>query len=207
MAMSNPAPKRPKPKSPSKNEPKTPPPMPKQESIGGHSRFFWTVIWTVVSALVSGTISVVGLLVAVLTLLPRVNVIISDPVDPNYPFSSSVTVINDGYIPLNIVSPKFALKKIEQTTGQPIFGDPDYGSDLVPALWHARNLGPDNKFAIALNDVTEFSTLELKAADIAIVVDYQLPIVHIKRRAIFPFYAKRQTNGNFYWYPDAPPEN
>jgi hypothetical protein len=42
------------------------------------------------------------------------------------------------------------------------------------------------------------------SADIAIIVDYEIPLIHLTREKIFPLSAKRQSNGNFYWYARSP---
>lgn len=59
-------------------------------------------------------------------------------------------------------------------------------------------MGLDSIVTIAINDLFNFE--DIRGADIAIVVDYELPIVHIKREKLFPFVTHRQTDGNLHWY-------
>jgi len=61
-------------------------------------------------------------------------------------------------------------------------------------------MGLDDTFTIALNEVTQVRREDLEYADIAIVVDYEVPVIHLKREKVFPLIAHRQTDGKFYWY-------
>jgi len=33
----------------------------------------------------------------------------------------------------------------------------------------------------------------------AVIIDYEIPIIHMKREKIFPLLSKRRPNGTFYW--------
>jgi hypothetical protein len=139
--------------------------------------------------------------------LPRLTANVSDPVDPDNPFSASVTITNTGYVPLSSVKPWYGLKKM--TFGNPatptVFQSD--GSKVYPkfdnAKWHSSDLGLDDKFTFGLNDIWGKPSGFL-SADMAIVIEYRIPIIHWKREKVFPFTAERQTNGHFYWYAKAP---
>lgn len=107
-------------------------------------------------------------------------------------------------MPLTSVRPSFGLGKI--TFGNPNRPTTYEGSENYVALgakeWHPYDLGLDDKFAVALNDVWPVRS-DLLSADLAIIVDYRIPIIRWKRSKTFPYRAKRQTNGHFYWYPNA----
>jgi hypothetical protein len=162
---------------------------------------------TSLRAIVGWVAGILGLITGVVTLLPRVTAVVSDPVDPDNPFSASVTITNTGYVPLTSVKPWYGLKK---TT----FGNPamptvfqNDGSKVYPKLdnakWHPADLGLDDKFTFGLNDIWGKPSA-LLSADMAIVIEYQIPIIHWRREKTFPFTAERQTNGHFYWYAKAP---
>jgi hypothetical protein len=34
---------------------------------------------------------------------------------------------------------------------------------------------------------------------LAIIVDYRIPLIQLKREKIFPLISKKRTNGTFYW--------
>ena len=161
-------------------------------------------MFRIASWVISVIISVLSVLAALLSFLPRVGVILSDPADPNTPFSSSVTITNTGYIPLDAVVPFFAVGEIATTgaTHDPNF-TPNYkGARITRVDWgFPRDMAIDERFGFALNDIWDTAPRGLEYADIAIVVQYEIPIVHYKQEKIFPFIAQRQTNGNFYWYP------
>ena len=147
-------------------------------------------------------------------LLPRVTVTVSDPVDPNNPFSSSVTITNTGYIPLKSVRAGICFDEIQiLRDGGPIpmtvLGDCGKQTMLLEN-WAPHDLSLDDRFTVAINDAfgnpAEHES-SLASAQISILVPYQLPLLRIHRQKRFPLVAKRQSNGRFYWYADAPPAN
>jgi hypothetical protein len=153
-------------------------------------------------ALILGAATLIGGIAALATLLPRLTVVVSDPPDADDPFSSSVTVTNTGYIPLESVIPYFGLGQTG-TIGSPPENKnfhPTYLPRFARADWRPHYLWLDDKFTFALNDFWETHPRGLAYADIAIRVGYQVPLIHWKREKVFPMYAHKQTNGNFYWY-------
>jgi hypothetical protein len=148
-------------------------------------------------------IGIPGVLAALLTLLPRVTPTVSDPVDPDDPFSASVTITNTGLIPLREVDPGIGLGEFITKGGSP--HDPNFKPLYWPHYhnisWGIHDLGLDQKFTFALNDVWETQEKGgLDYADIAITVDYRIPVLRWKQEKIFPMIARKQTNGRFYWY-------
>ncbi len=157
---------------------------------------------------VLGISTLLGVPAAIMAFYPRINVNASDPVDPDNPFSASVTVTNTGFSPLDNVTPEIAMGKISVVrSGHPLDleGAPDFQTRFYRLGWGGQDLGLDDKFTFALNDAWTFPRDQLTAADIAIVIIYRVPIVHWKREKIFPMSARRQSNGNFYWYASARP--
>jgi hypothetical protein len=141
-------------------------------------------------------------------------VTISDPVNPDDPFSSSVTITNTGYLPLKFVVPKFCVKEI------------DYGPPVNPVVLRTESgacdmvfknsqtplrLGLDGQSTFLLNQLFE-GPKDLDRASIGIIVDYRIPIIHVQMEKNFPFVAERQTlsanqrqmNGKFFWHAQAP---
>lgn len=159
--------------------------------------------------IVLGIATLIGGFVAVLTLLQRVTATISDPVDSGNRFSSSITVANTGYIPLRLVEVLIAMRDISLVNASghtvSLLGSKDFGSQFRRLQWKQRDLGLDDRFTVPLNDVITGSSLSLLGADIAVIVVYKLPVVFMTRRKVFPIYARRQSNGNFYWYADVAP--
>jgi hypothetical protein len=160
-----------------------------------------TIILTVATLL--------GGVVAVVTLLPRVTSSVSDPPNIDDPFSSSVTITNTGYVPLQSVTANLAVGNITfSANGHPVtlLGDIDKQTWNMTS-WPAHNLGLDDRFTVALNDMFGGNRNSLLSAQVAIVVQYKLPWIHIHREKRFPLFAKRQSNGNFYWYSDTLPNS
>jgi len=156
--------------------------------------------------IISAMAALIGVIGALTTFLPRVTATVSDPVDPENPFSASVTITNTGSVPLSSVRVLYGLKKMT-------FGDPakpitmqNGGSGsyamLGNANWHPSDLGLDEKFTFGLNEIMGKQST-LASADIAIVIEYKTPIIPWRREKTFPLTAVRQSNGNFYWYAKA----
>ena len=106
----------------------------------------------------------------------------ADPVDQNMPFSSLITVTNTGFLPLNAVT---ATMGFHQLSGMgpknlTLVGDsgPEYGSRFSTNASQPHDLGLDDKFTFGLNEITSSGKENLRDADIAIVIDYEIPILH-----------------------------
>jgi hypothetical protein len=165
---------------------------------------------SIVGALL-GLATLVGVPAAVVAFWPRVTVTASDPVDPTQPFSSSMTITN-GLLPLDSVYPSIAVGDVGfMMNGKAIHikSTNPYGA-VLGHDWPQRDMGIDEKVTFALNDLPlppfYADQKELIDAKIAVVVNYKLPIVHVKLQKRFYFFARRQTNGNFYWYSDSNPK-
>jgi hypothetical protein len=151
--------------------------------------------------------TLIGGIAAVATFFPRITVLASDPVDPNDPFSSTVTVTNTGFLPLNSVGYAVALRYISFLPAASLRGNEDYSSLLIPDSGRGRDLGIDDKFSFPFNSVIDGSKDDLNNADFAILVHYELPILHWHRQKLFPLEVTRQSNGSFYWFAKPEPKH
>jgi hypothetical protein len=59
--------------------------------------------------------------------------------------------------------------------------------------------GLDDRFTFSLKDMFR----GMGIGDLAVVIDYEIPIIHLKRRKIFPILSRRRSNGTAYWAFDA----
>jgi hypothetical protein len=140
-------------------------------------------------------------LLGYLVLIPRITVSASEPVDSDDPFSSSITVTNTGYIPLRNVGFAVAFGEISVRSGAGIIGsDNQYSSLLIPDIGKGRDLGLDDKFQFPFNAVIDGDKESLRSANFAIVIHYEIPVIHLFREKLFPLEVREQNNGNFYWY-------
>lgn len=157
--------------------------------------------------LIEAGILAIATLLGYAILIPRMSVTVSDPPDPNDPFSSSVTVTNTGFLTLDSVLYCVAINKIEQS-GISLDGG-SYSGVLMPdeSFHHPQNLESDNPISFPLNEVLVADKGSLTGADIGILIEYQIPIIHWERYKLFPVALKKQSNGNFYWYAKAPPQD
>ena len=92
---------------------------------------------------------------------------------------------------------------IPSNAGVGLEGAPDYATRFNRIEWTPRTLDPDDKSTIALNQIFHLCREGVASADVAIVVEYELPLIHLKVERLYPFAIKSQTNGNFYWYSDS----
>jgi hypothetical protein len=122
--------------------------------------------------------TLIGCIASIVIFYPRITVTISDPVDLDEPFSSSVTITNSGYLPLRSVIPAFGLKEITFENRGPVIGEGEYGAPLWRGdLWYPRDLAPNASFMFALNDAistkgnpSRSNTALMKSANISIYV-------------------------------------
>jgi hypothetical protein len=154
-------------------------------------------------AVVLFLIGVPGVLAALLSLLPRVTVALSDPVDLEEPFSSSVTITNTGFIPLDNPNPCLAIGQVAGRYKQPNLNwIPNYETRFCRSDWTPPpRLAVDDRITFALNDFSHSAEPNgIRYADIAIVIQYEIPLIHLRREKVFPFVTHRQSNGHLYWY-------
>jgi hypothetical protein len=172
--------------------PETPPKKEEQKPLG-------TKLRKILGVAISGLVTLVGLVVALLTLLPRPAVTPSDPVDPDNPLSASFTIANNNFIPLRRVSASLGIGEI-QPVGKPLDPVVEYAEQgtLTPDAWIDHTLEMDDHYTITPYDVIH-ATGDREAA-IEIVVSYNPWIMPFRRKRIFRFATHRQTNGKLYWY-------
>jgi hypothetical protein len=157
-------------------------------------------------AAISGLIALVGVVAAVVTLLPRVTVTVSNPTVASDPFSSSVTIANTGYIPLNSV--KLGFSPIDISRGSfGIHGESDGSTVLWYRPWGDHDLGLDDKFTVGLNDLlyTSSDSRPFSKVSVILIVDYEIPIIHWRREKRFPMTAKSQRDGSVLWFANEKP--
>lgn len=155
-------------------------------------------IWSVGAIL----IGIPGVLTALLALLPRMTPTVSDPVDPKDPFSSSVTITNTGLVPIFRATPFVRVVSVVTTENKELRGSSEgQGTLISESDWpHERTIGLDDRISFSLNEVIDLPADQLYSADLAVVLQYQVPLIHWHRYKQFPIHTRKQTNGQFYWY-------
>jgi hypothetical protein len=115
----------------------------------GFRNFFQnSPIWIYVSA--------IAVVLTFTVLIPRLTPTVSDPKDPERPFSASVTITNSGLLPLNHVSASIAVREIRGNGSVPFVNferRSDYSSQVGNTQWFPHRLWPDDRFTVALNEV------------------------------------------------------
>jgi hypothetical protein len=178
------------------------PPKQEKQRQKAHNGVPKSLLGTMV-AVILGVLTFIG---GLAVLWPRVGVTVSDPVDTNDPFSASATVSNTGFLPLHDVNAWFGLVRIVGgVNGATYEGAANYGTRIQPkALEEKHTLTMDDKFTFALNDIISFCKCSGESADIAVIVEYHIPIIGLRLEKIFPYYLRKQ-GGNYYWYAKTPP--
>jgi hypothetical protein len=163
---------------------------PDEKEQGSESKKRLLLLW--------GVLLAVGTLLGYSVLIPRIVPSVSDPVDPNDPFSCSVTITNSGFLTLDAASLAISPRVIEAESGQRI--EAPEGGGVMRPTWGPQDLASDHSFTVAPNDLFVLGRNNLAFAQVEIVVNYEYPVIHWKMQERFPFYAKKQSNGRFYWY-------
>jgi hypothetical protein len=156
--------------------------------------------------LVGFLLAVLGAAAAVLAFLPRVLPSISEPTIQGQPFSASVTITNTGSIPLQNVSVGLGINEIcpaNSPCNSSEFPTPgaNHSGNLVQRVGRKpRDLGIDERFTFPLNEIIDTQNSATDYANIAIVVDYEIPIIKWKREKIYPLYTRKDNNGHIHWF-------
>jgi hypothetical protein len=158
-------------------------------------------VWAIVSA----AATLLGVLAAAVTFLPRLTVTISDPPDLENAFSALVTVTNSGSVPLDSVATIMGVGEI-CTQGAPCsapdFPDPMrvYKTRFQRTQMIPRHMALDDHFTLALDDIARAADEGgLVYADVAVVVEYRVPYIPWKSEKTFPLYTRKASNGKLYW--------
>ena len=136
----------------------------------------------IVLATIGAAATLIGVVAALLTLLPRVTATIADPVDPKNPFSSSVTITNTGYLPLNSITCFVRIEELRYgNLAHPIIlksADDDYGVSIKNTEQDPVHLGLDDRFTFEIHDALSVAPPLLSRANIAIAIRYKTPSSH-----------------------------
>ena len=157
-----------------------------------------------------GFLAIFGLIasfIALLALIPRPLVSASDPLVQKDPFSSTITVSNNGFVPLDNVGYGIAIRAISTSYEGGISGAPDYSSLLYPDSGRGRHLGLDDKYQFPFNTVLDGDAETLLKGDFAILVYYEVPIVHWHGHKLFPLKVVKQEDGSFHWFAEPEPKH
>jgi hypothetical protein len=124
-----------------------------------------------------------------------------------YPLSSAITATNAGLIPLDDVTISVGLnlictKGISPGCDPPLFPDPNrYKSNHFTLALKAlgkRNLGIGEKLSFPIYPAISIGAPDPNVyVDMAIVIDYEVPVIHWKRHMVYPIYTGRF--GEWLW--------
>ena len=158
-----------------------------------------------------GLVPTVATLLGYVVLIPHVTPTISDPTDSDNPFSSSLTITNNSVYPLDSVGVFIKLGTVcahgSSCPEKTHFPNPhrydgrEAYNNFRRSDWSEHYLAIDDRFTVALNDVfdqTPNQTTEY--ADFAVVIRYEIPVIHWKVEKMYPCYTRTQSNGKLYWY-------
>jgi hypothetical protein len=168
-------------------------------------------VLSLLSSHVSFWISAVSLFLALFTFWPRVDASVSNPREPGNASTSSIEAKNIGLIPLMAVTIRWGFKQSctrgTQWCTPPLIPRPDrYKDGLFTMGLRAlgtRDLGIDQHFSYPIDNIYRlepskaYPDLTEQYIDAAIVIDYEVPLIHWHRTKVFPMYTGR--HGEWEW--------
>ena len=161
-----------------------------------------TIAKRITDPILSG-LAVLGGIVSLLTLWPRTTVTIE--FDTKDPLSSSFLVSNDGFLPVYSVTTSCLLGEVLGEPTQPsqsqIEGTEILGTELLNSDPPPVTLSPGAKETVPFsNCITTASGAKIGFAHVGLRVSYRPLLWPTKRSFAQQFYARRTSEGNFYWY-------
>jgi hypothetical protein len=164
-----------------------------------------TISWVIVAV---GT--VLGVIVGVLSFVPRVTIVPAGMSDPDNPYSVAFNITNSSpmLITLNDVNVRVSLGQVinELVPFKPIKKFIDTNSGMTMADWHGHKLTVDQTYTVTLEHmfgvgkVPPYNPTRLSGADLAIVVEYRPWILPWHRTQIQRFVTDKNSDGKLYWY-------
>jgi hypothetical protein len=176
------------------------PPRPEKQKQRGAENQSGTSLRKIAIGAASAMLALLGGVVAVLTLLPRISVTAGDPIDPNDTLSAPFTISNNNFIQLREVSAILWINEI-QPLGVPL--DKNIPADapgggLFLDDWGGHTLNMDDKYTISPSDAIHAITP--REAAISIGVSYRPWILPWRLGRRFRFQTHRMPNGVLTWY-------
>ncbi len=153
------------------------------------------VVGTVVTLLATS----LGFMTGYLSLVPRISVWQTQPLNPADPFSTPFIVSNDGPLGINLVKFSCLLLNVE-TANRNRFINVRLSSESLTVI----GMEPGEKAtvpcifrqSIGLSDSDTIQT-----ADVVIIVEFRPDFVLWRRTRRLRFVTLRSSDGNLYWYP------
>jgi hypothetical protein len=152
------------------------------------------ITWKLIVGTVSGVGLLLGLVTAILSLLPRLSVSNLESLDPDDPFSTPFVVSNDGVLGINDVVLSCILVRLESATQHwAVEGFRSVG--YAPTI---PRLDPGEQGTAPCNPAVG---LKASAADIEVVVSYRPDYVPWKKERPFRFVTVSSKDGKLHWIP------
>jgi hypothetical protein len=156
----------------------------------------------------SGAATLLGVFVAALSVLPRISISASNPVDPVDPFSASFPIANNGLIPIRDVRARIRLGRVLTGGYSPIPGfvsNYEGRGGFRRPEWEIHYLRKNEKLTITTAGLFTLGPgPSLGDDDIAIAVSFRPLLLPFQREKVFRFIVRQRTDGNFYWYSGIP---
>lgn len=133
------------------------------------------------------------------TFYPRISVKPSDSLDPNNALKTPFIITNDSFMPISNVRYSCAIKDVKTKDWPGVIGEPDYSSRLVSSNLVAARMGIGESDS-AICPLAGFNLhSDIVSADIAVVVQYSVPVLPINLEKIVPFTTLRDSQGRLRW--------
>jgi hypothetical protein len=155
-----------------------------------------------IGAGILGLCTIVGTLVGLVVLLPRMTVDSDKLVDPLNAPPITFTLTNTGYIPLTNVRPAMGL--CDFVIGPPRDIDDRCDGSLSSGFqltkWFTKRLSMDEKHTIRLDDLFDLSPpTQFGGANISIKISYEPWFLWFRMEKEFRFMTRMEKDGKFSW--------
>jgi hypothetical protein len=142
-------------------------------------------------------VGIPGIIVAILTLLPRASVSPDELHNPSDPFSAPFIVANDGYVDLNDVT--FTCSPVKVLSSRQWEIRADDGAGFSDASFNVGTLGPDGRTTVFCNLTRFISVGPIQDAHIRIILSFRPEWLPFRRSIKRDFVLSKDASGHFHW--------
>ena len=143
--------------------------------------------------------TLLGVLTGVLSLLPKLSISSSGPLNPKSAFTTPFTLSNEGFLSIMSVNIFCAIREAKFEGDREIIGTEDYRSRFTTPDHAAAELKPDEKYTFSCAFLFNEDAPLIKA-DIAIIISYRPAWVPWRQEKVSRFVTKKSSDGRLHWF-------
>src|ERR1039458_1485171 len=159
---------------------------------------------TSVLSVVLAIATLLGGLVAIVTFVPRPTIEPNGVADPLDPLSTSFTIVNNSFFPLEDLGVSFGTNQLAM---EPAQIDPNmkftvpFGLQFTTDKWQHHRLLMDERYTIGLGEIIQVKPpARLAGGDIGIIISYKPWFMPCTREKRYRFISHKENDGQIRWY-------